>query len=132
MGHPKGKKVRHVVMCKSLKAILQAFTDGLSGESCLWPSATENKPRMKKLVYATWRRIVKEAGLPGEMSPHDCRLSHINLIEKLMPEVSSTTLKEHVGHACSGVTEANYTRPLSAAQQLLASSWERILEPADH
>ncbi len=54
------------------------------------------------------------------MSPHDCRLSHINWIEKLMPDVSPTTLKEHVGHAAVGVTEVNYTRPLTSAQEVLA------------
>jgi integrase len=82
---------------------------------------------MKKLVYATWRTIVKDAKLPPDMSPHDCRLTHINWIEKLIPEVSRTTLKEHVGHAADGVTETNYTRPLSTAQSGLRDALERVV-----
>jgi hypothetical protein len=61
------------------------------------------------------------------MSPHDCRLSHINWIEKLCPEVSATTLKEHVGHAADGVTEVNYTRPITPSQALLRESLDRLL-----
>jgi len=62
------------------------------------------------------------------MSPHDCRLTHINIIEKLMPMVSATTLKEHVGHAASGVTEANYTRPLTTAQAVLRDELDRVFK----
>jgi len=127
VGLPKKGKTRNAVMCKKLKGILQEFASGKSDDDYLWPAATENKPRMKKLVYATWRTIVKDAKLPAEMSPHDCRLTHINIIEKLMPEVSTTTLKEHVGHAASGVTEANYTRPLTSAQAVLRGALDRVL-----
>ena len=127
IGLPKGKKTRNAVMCPTLKAILLEHTHGMGPDDLLWPSASENKPRMKKLVYATWRTIIKDAKLPEEMSPHDCRLSHINWIEKLMPEVSQTTLKEHVGHAATGVTEANYTRPLTSAQQILRDNLERVV-----
>ena len=126
VGLPKKGKTRNAVMCKTLKLILKAFACEKEAEDYLWPAATENKPRMKKLVYATWRTIVKDAKLPAEMSPHDCRLTHVNIIEKLMPEVSTTTLKEHVGHAASGVTEANYTRPLTAAQSILRNSLDRV------
>ena len=124
---PKGGKTRSVVMCRTLKTLLQAHIEGMSADSLLWPAATENKPRMKKLTYATWRTIVKAAKLPESMTPHDCRLTHINLIEKLMPAVSLTTLKEHVGHAASGVTEANYTRPLSSAQAILRNELDSVL-----
>lgn len=48
------------------------------------------------------------------MSPHECCLTHINIIKKLTPEVWTTTLKGHVGHAASGATGANHTRPLSS------------------
>lgn len=127
IGLPKKGKTRNAVMCKALKEILQVYALEKEDQEYLWPAATENKPRMKKLVYATWRTIVKEAKLPSDMSPHDCRLTHINIIEKLLPEVSRTTLKEHVGHAASGVTEANYTRPLTSAQSILRSGLDRVL-----
>lgn len=126
VGLPKGDKTRNAVMSPTLKAILRAHAASLAPDELLWPSASENKPRMKKLVYATWRTVVKDAGLPKGMSPHDCRLSHVNWVEKLMPDVSVTTLKEHVGHAATGVTEANYTRPLTTAQEILRDSLERV------
>ncbi len=128
LGLPKGGKTRNAVMCRGLKKILKAHAEALPADSLLWPAATENKPRMKKLFYATWRTIVKDAKLPDSMSPHDCRLTHINIIEKLMPKVSLTTLKEHVGHAASGVTEANYTRPLTSAQGILRAELDRVFK----
>jgi hypothetical protein len=65
----------------------------------------------------------KVAGLPSEMSPHDCRLTHINISEKLMPEVSSTTLKEDVGHSAEGVTQTSYTRPIMS---ILRAELDRV------
>jgi integrase len=126
VGFPKKGKTRNAVMCRFLKDILRPFVEDRSPDEYLWPAASENKPRMKKLVYATWRTIVKDAKLPSAMSPHDCRLTHINIIEKLMPTVSPTTFKEHVGHAASGVTEANYTRPLTTAQTVLRDELDRV------
>lgn len=125
VGLPKGGKTRNAVMCRTLKAMLLPVISEMAPEEVVWSAATENQPRMKKLVYATWRTIVKAAKLPAGMSPHDCRLTHINIIEKLMPNVSTTTLKEHVGHAASGVTEANYTRPISSAQTILRDELDR-------
>jgi integrase len=125
IGLPKGGKVRHAVMCETLKGILIDYTQNLVEADFLWSALSENQPRMKKLVYATWRTILKKANLPSEMSPHDCRLTHINIIEKLMPEVSAMTLKEHVGHAAEGVTQTNYTRPISSAQKVLIESLDR-------
>lgn len=127
VGLPKGGKKRVAVMCQTLGECLKAITMGHSPETFLFAATTSNQPRMKKLVYATWRTIVKDAKLPTGMTPHDCRLSHINWIEKLLPEVSATTLKEHVGHAAIGVTEINYTRPISPAQDLLRQGLERLL-----
>ncbi len=127
IGLPKGDKVRTAVMCDQLKRLLEPVIDDLTEDELIWPQASENKPRMKALVYATWRRIRKEAKLPEEMSPHDCRLTHINWIEKLCPEVSPTTLKEHVGHSAVGVTEVNYTRPLTASQSALRNAVEKLL-----
>lgn len=126
IGLPKKGKTRDAVMCRKLKEILMEFACEREDDEYLWPAASENKPRMKKLVYATWRTILKDAKLPQNMSPHDCRLTHINIIEKLMADVSLTTLKEHVGHSASGVTEANYTRPLSSAQTVLRNALDRV------
>jgi integrase len=102
IGLPKKDKTRNAVMCGRLKAILWEYAGDFEPDQLLWPSAFENKPRMKKLVYATWRTIRKDAKLPSSMTPQDCRLTHVNLIEKLMPEVSVTTYKDHIGHAASG------------------------------
>ena len=126
VGLPKGDKVRTAVMCRSLKSLLEPVIENLSGDDYVWSAATENKPRMKKLVYATWNTVVKDAKLPVDMSPHDCRLTHINWIEKLCPEVSPTTLKEHVGHSADGVTEVNYTRPITSSQSLLSNCLDRL------
>jgi integrase len=127
VGLPKGDKKRTVVMCAELAGMLRPICACKPQDAYLWPAMSENKPRMKKLVYATWRTIVKDAQLPLAMSPHDGRLSHINWIEKLCPDVSTTTMKEHVGHAAEGVTEVNYTRPISPAQDLLRESLSRLV-----
>lgn len=126
VGLPKGNKKRPAVMCPTLKALLREVAADMESDQVVWSAAYTNQPRMKNLVYATWRTILRDAKLPPDMSPHDCRLTHINWIEKLMPEVSRTTLKEHVGHASEGVTETNYTRPLSTAQAALRNALERV------
>lgn len=127
IGLPKVGKTRNAVMCLTLKEILAPFIAEMAPDDVLWPAASENKPKMKKRFYAAWQKAAKAANLPGDMSPHDCRLTHINLVEKLMPNVSTTTLKEHVGHSASGVTEANYTRPISSAQKILRDELDRVL-----
>jgi len=127
VGLPKGDKKRVAVMCPTLKALLCELASDLDPADHLWPAEKKNEPRMKRSVYRTWASVLKKTGLPADMSPHDCRLSHINWIEKLLPEVSPTTLKEHVGHASGGtVTEINYTRPLSPAQDILRAGLERL------
>lgn len=127
VGLPKGNKCRQAVLSNYLRDLLKPLIDGKADDAFIWPAATENKPRMKKLVYATWRTIVKDAKLPADMRPRDCRLTHINWIEKLLPDVSTTTLKEHVGHAAQGVTEVNYTRPLSSAQAGLRNGLDGLM-----
>lgn len=127
IGLPKGNKTRNVVMCQRLKSILLNHVLSMTPDTYLWPKATLNEPRMKKQVYEVWKSILEDSGLPSDMSPHDCRLTHINIIEKLMFDISQTSMKEHIGHAVSGVTEANYTRPLTAAQAILRDSLDRIL-----
>jgi len=128
IGLPKGGKKRVAVMCLTLKNVLcEAVNDLESGEH-VWPKDDKDEPRLKRNVYRTWAAIVEKTGLPPDMSPHDCRLSHINWIEKLLPEVSPTTLKEHVGHASGRtVTEINYTRPLTPAQDILRNGIERLI-----
>lgn len=130
VGLPKGNKKRLAVMCPTLKTILCELASDLAPECFVWPAEHKNKPRMKRSVYRSWKAIVGKAGLPSDMSPHDCRLTHINWIEKLLPDVSGTTLKEHVGHA-SGltVTEINYTRPITPSQDLLRNGLERLMTP---
>ncbi len=131
VGLPKGKKTRTAVMCRTLKAIVAPFIAEMAPEQYLWSAEGQNKPRMKKRIYDVWKGIRAAAGLPPDMSPHDCRLTHINIIEKLMPNVSVSTLKEHVGHAATGVTEANYTRPISTAQSILRDELDRIFASED-
>ncbi len=128
VGLPKGGKKRISVMSPTLRTILCPVAEGLGAHDYLWSCLSENKPRMKKRTYDAWKEIVRKTGLPADMSPHDCRLSHINWIEKLLPEVSPTTLKEHVGHASGRtVTEINYTRPLTPAQDILRNGLERLV-----
>ncbi|MBI1331286.1 MAG: tyrosine-type recombinase/integrase [Armatimonadetes bacterium] len=127
LGLPKGDKTRSAIMSERLKEILLELVRDMGPDDYLWPKATINEPRMKKQVYEIWKTIVTDAGLPIDMSPHDCRLTHINIVEKLMPEVSQTTWKEHVGHAASGVSEIHYTRPLTPAQYILRESLDRVL-----
>lgn len=128
VGLPKGDKKRMAVMSANLKAILCELAADLGPEDHLWPAEGKNQPRMKRSVYRTWKAILEKTGLPADMSPHDCRLTHINWIEKLLPNVSGTTLKEHVGHSSgSTVTEINYTRPLSPAQALLRDGIDSLV-----
>ena len=95
---------------------------------------------MKKLVYSTWRRIVKEAGLPAEMEPRDCRLSHNSWIEKFCPKVSLSTRLEHMGHSVNRnnsehkgltVNVRNYTRFLSAGLDILRKELEVLIRKAE-
>jgi integrase len=127
IGLPKGGKTRSAVMCRTLKQILAPFALTMPEDALLFPAASANKPRMKKVMYRAWEAAKATAGLPSEMSPHDCRLTHINIVEKLMPRVSVTSLKEHVGHAASGVTEANYTRPITSGQRIFRDELDRVL-----
>ncbi len=129
VGLPKGRKTRMAVMCETLKSIMAPFIAEMAPDDVLWSAVSENKPRIKKRFYEAWKAAAAKAGLPAEMSPHDCRLTHINLIEKLMPKVSPTTLKEHVGHSATGVTEASYTRPITASQQILRRELDRVFDP---
>ncbi len=128
VGLPKGSKKRLAVMSPTLKKILCGVASDLRPDELIWPAKDKDKPRLKRNVYRSWKIILEKTGLPSDMSPHDCRLSHVNWIEKLLPEVSPTTLKEHIGHASGrSVTEINYTRPLSDSQEILRRGLENIV-----
>ena len=128
VGLPKGDKKRMAVMCLTLRDFLCPFAAKLAPDEFLWSCASSNKPLSKKRTYAAWAQVVMKAKLPSEMSPHDCRLTHVNWIEKLLPQVSPTTLKEHVGHSSgSTVTELNYTRPISPSQDILRNGMDSLV-----
>jgi len=76
------------------------------------------------LAINVWGAIVAKCGQPSEMSPLDCRLSHVNWIEKLLLEVSPTTLKEHVGLASgSSVTDITTLDPLHPLKTFSATGF---------
>jgi integrase len=138
IGLPKGDKTRLVAMCPTLAELLTAVTS--DSKTYVFPAATVDRPRMKKLVYATWRRIIKEAGLPSDLEPRDCRLSHNSWIEKLCTKVSISTRLEHMGHSVNrsnsehkGLTVnlRNYTRFLSGAHDILRKELERVVKGAE-
>lgn len=83
MGQPKGDKARIVAMCPTLAALLR---NAFSTTKHLFPASTLDQPRMKKYVYTRWRRIVSEAGLPDDMEPRDCRLTHNSWLENSAPK----------------------------------------------
>lgn len=137
IGLPKGDKTRLVAMCPTLASLLKPV---MGATEHVFPATSLDQPRMKKLVYATWRKIVKEADLPTGMEPRDCRLSHNSWIEKLCPKVSISTRLEHMGHSVNRsdsehkgltVNVRNYTRFLSGAQDILRKELERVVRAAD-
>lgn len=137
IGLPKGEKTRVAAMCPTLAILLKLI---ISTNEHLFSAASLDQPRMKKLVYSTWRRIVKEAGLPAEMEPRDCRLSHNSWIEKFCPKVSLSTRLEHMGHSVNRnnsehkgltVNVRNYTRFLSAGLDILRKELEILIRKAE-
>jgi len=140
VGDPKGSKLgkprtRLVVMCPSLAALLCPLMD--SPNRYVFGATTEDIPRMKNLVYRNWKRIKNHSKyLPMNMKIKDCRLSHNNWIEKLMPTVSLSTRLEHLGHSTTrkdsdhkglAVNLTNYTRFLSEAHDVLRGQLEEVL-----
>ncbi|KAA0232918.1 MAG: hypothetical protein EDM74_13320 [Armatimonadetes bacterium] len=137
IGLPKGDKTRVAAMCSTLAEFLKPV---LGNGEHIFTAASMDQPRMKKLVYATWRRIVSEAGLPAEMEPRDCRLSHNSWIEKLCPKVSLSTRLEHMGHSVNrnnsehkGLTVnlRNYTRFLSGGLDVIRNELEGLVRKAE-
>lgn len=137
IGMPKGDKTRVAALCPTLAALLKP---AIGPTAHLFPATTLDQPRTKKLVYATWRRIVKEAGLPEGIEPRDCRLSHNSWLEKLCPKVSISTRLEHMGHSVNRtnsehkgltVNVRNYTRFLTEGQDVLRKELERVIKAAE-
>ena len=91
---------------------------------------------MKKLTYATWGAIRKDARLPARLLPKGCRASHNNWIEKLMPLVSESSRLEHLGHSvrrgdgqASGIVVnlRNYTGHIPEGYDVLRAEIERTV-----
>lgn len=138
VGLPKGDKTRLVAMCPTLAELLQGMVDDHDGY--LFHADSADKPKMKKAVYATWKRILKESGLPEELEIRDCRLSHNSWIEKFCPKVSISTRLEHMGHSVNRnnsehrgltVNVRNYTRFLSGGLDILRKELEKVLSAAE-
>ncbi|MCL4285811.1 MAG: tyrosine-type recombinase/integrase [Fimbriimonadaceae bacterium] len=138
IGLPKGDKTRVVAMCPTLADLLIPVVK--EATTFVFPASTVDQPRMKKLVYSTWRRIVKEAGLPEELELRDCRLTHNSWIEKLCPKVSLSTRLEHMGHSVNRsnsehkgltVNVRNYTRFLSGGLDILRKELESLIRKAE-
>lgn len=138
VGLPKGDKTRLVALCPTLADLLKPVVGDSDGY--LFSAESADKPRMKKVVYSTWKRILKESGLPDELELRDCRLSHNSWIEKFCPKVSLSTRLEHMGHSVNRnnsehkgltVNVRNYTRFLSGGLDILRKELERIVKAAE-
>ncbi len=138
VGLPKGDKPRLVAMCPTLAALLKPVIAGNDGY--LFHAESADKPKMKKVVYSTWKRILKESSLPVDLELRDCRLSHNSWIEKFCPKVSLSTRLEHMGHSVNRnnsehkgltVNVRNYTRFLSAGLDILRKELERVIRKAE-
>lgn len=138
VGLPKGDKTRLVALCPTLADLLKPVVSDSDGY--LFSAESADKPKMKKVVYSTWKRILKESGLPDELELRDCRLSHNSWIEKFCPTVSLSTRLEHMGHSVNRnnsehkgltVNVRNYTRFLSGGLDILRKELERVVKAAE-
>lgn len=138
VGLPKGDKTRLVALCPTLADLLKPVVSDNDGY--LFSAESADKPKMKKVVYSTWKRILKESGLPDELELRDCRLSHNSWIEKFCPKVSLSTRLEHMGHSVNRnnsehkgltVNVRNYTRFLSGGLDILKKELERVVKAAE-
>ncbi|KXK15889.1 MAG: tyrosine-type recombinase/integrase [Fimbriimonadaceae bacterium] len=138
VGLPKGDKTRLVALCPTLADLLKPVVGDSDGY--LFHADSADKPKMKKVVYSNWKRILKESGLPDELELRDCRLSHNSWIEKFCPKVSLSTRLEHMGHSVNRnnsehkgltVNVRNYTRFLSGGLDILRKELERVVKAAE-
>jgi integrase len=128
IGLPKKDKVRSVVLSKQLATWVQTYlkTADRRGSTLLFPSET-GKPLMVRRLRDHWARARTAAKFPSSMVPHDCRLTHNNWIEKLMPQVSDSTRLAHMGHSASGVNLRYYTRELTPAMDELRKGIDGLI-----
>ncbi len=138
VGLPKGDKTRLVALCPTLADLLKPVVGDSDGY--LFSAESADKPKMKKVVYSTWKRILKESELPSDLELRDCRLSHNSWIEKFCPKVSLSTRLEHMGHSVNRnnsehkgltVNVRNYTRFLSGGLDILRKELERVVKAAE-
>lgn len=138
VGLPKGDKTRLVAMCPTLAELLKLVANGRDGY--LFHAESADKPKMKKVVYTTWKRLLRESELPEELELRDCRLSHNSWIEKFCPKVSLSTRLEHMGHSVNRnnsehkgltVNVRNYTRFLSGGLDILRKELESLVRKAE-
>ncbi|MCZ7579490.1 MAG: tyrosine-type recombinase/integrase [Fimbriimonadaceae bacterium] len=138
VGLPKGDKTRLVALCPTLADLLKPVVGDSDGY--LFSAESADKPKMKKVVYSTWKRILKESELPTDLELRDCRLSHNSWIEKFCPKVSLSTRLEHMGHSVNRnysehkgltVNVRNYTRFLSGGLDILRKELERVVKAAE-
>ena len=136
IGQPKCGKHRTAVLCPSLCKWVKEYIDttkearnAIKPTTLLFPNnqgglmeVSEHRREFQEI-----KTLVK---LPGSMSLRDCRLSHNNWIEKLMPMVSDSTRKEHMGHALLGVNQRHYTRSLTDAMRILSRELEKVASGA--
>lgn len=125
---PKKDKVRTVVLAPTLGKWVKAYlteTKDQRGCSLLFPNAA-GKPKMVSQQRKAWHLARKLGKLLPKMVLHDCRLTHNTWIEKLMPEVPTSTRLAHMGHAAGDINSRNYLRELSSATALLRNHLEKL------
>lgn len=128
LGLPKKDKVRSVVLSKTLGGWIRQYIEQQGRDSkLLFPSETGTPLQVRRLRFV-WEKAKKIAKFPPEMILHDCRLTHNNWIEKLMPTVSDSTRLAHMGHAATGVNLRYYTRELTPAMDELRKGLDQLIE----
>jgi len=127
LGLPKKDKVRSAVLSETLGGWIRHYSEGTDrGSKLLFPSETGTPLQVRRLRFV-WEKAKKIAKFPPEMILHDCRLTHNNWIEKLMPTVSDSTRVAHMGHAATGVNLRYYTRELTPAMDELRKALDDLI-----
>ncbi len=127
LGLPKKNKVRSAVLAPTLGTWIQMYLEQRGGSSDLLFPSQAGTPLQVHRVRLVWEKAKRIAKFPNKMILHDCRLTHNNWIEKLMPNVSDSTRLAHMGHAASGVNLRYYTRELTPAMDELRKGLEILI-----
>lgn len=133
LGLPKRNKTRIVAMSPSLAELIAPLLTG-DPKKFLFEGTESKKWRTKKLCYATWRVVKKNAGLPDHMTPKHGRMTHNNILENLSNVPLSIRLR-HMGHSVKSeegakgviVNVTNYTGYIPEGYAVLRSEIERLL-----